>query len=140
MTYPWIDWLPVEAEAFAEEASARPLPGMTPGLTAALDVVMAWHEARFNPQVLHDQGSGYGLFGTHGFTLGRPVPLEPAGQVQAFHELARMSFRICRERPREERLAWYASGDPSCEKRVGLSRSRFWEAERLLRENPPVGP
>ena len=40
----YTDFLPVIAEAFAEEASAHPLPGMTPGLTASLDVIMAWHD------------------------------------------------------------------------------------------------
>ena len=137
---PWLDMLPVEAEAIADEASARPLPGMTPGLTAALDVVMAWHESRFNPEAVHDHGAGYGLFGTHGATLGRDVPFEVPGQVSAWHELARMSFKICADRPREDRLAWYASGDATCEKRAGLSRARIWEAVRLLRDYPPFAP
>jgi hypothetical protein len=133
---PWIDFLPVEAEAIAEEDSARPLPGMTPGLTAALDVVMAWHESRFRPDTLHDHGTGYGLFGTHEKTLGRQVSLEVAGQVVDWHELARTSFRICSDHPKEERLGWYAAGGQGCENRLGLSRARIWEAERLLRAHP----
>ena len=136
----FIEFLPVEAEAIAEEDSARPLPGMTPGLTAALDVIMSWHESRFNSVAIHDHGAGYGLFGTHEATLGRPVPIDVPGQVYAWHELVRISFRVCTCRPLEDWLAWYASGDASCEKRRGLSRSRMWEAERLLREHPPTLP
>jgi hypothetical protein len=136
---PWLDYLPAEAEAIAEEDSARPLPGMTPGLTAALDVVMAWREARFNPHALHDHGAGYGLFGTHEATLGRPIPLDVAGQLVAWHSLARVSFRIClgEGRDRSEVLGWYAAGGERCERRLALSRSRVWEAQRLLRDHPP---
>ena len=134
----FVEFLPVEADAFAEEASARPLPGMTPGLTAALDVVMAWHEARFNSTALHDHGAGYGLFGTHAATWGAPIPIDVPGQVWAWHSLAKMSMRVCADKPREERLAQYMSG--SCEKRAGMSRGRVWEAERLLRDYPPFGP
>lgn len=138
MSLPYIDYLPVEAEAIAEEDSARPLPGMTPGLTAALDVIMSWHESRFNPQAIHDHGAGYGLFGTHAATLGRPVPLDVPGQVYAWHELVRISFRVCAERPLAEKLGWYMMGGEGCEHRLGMSRSRMWEAERLLREHPPT--
>jgi hypothetical protein len=134
---PWMDYLAVEAEAIADEDSHAALPGMSPGLTAALDVVMSWHESRFNPQTLHDHGAGYGLFGTHEATLGRPVPLDVAGQVAAWHELVRISFRICSERPLDERLGWYAAGGNGCERRLALSRSRVWEAQRLLKSHPP---
>jgi hypothetical protein len=136
----YTDFLPVIAESFAEEASARPLPGMTPGLTASLDVIMAWHESRFNSTALHDHGAGYGLFGTHAATWGAPIPIDVPGQVWAWHELAKMSFKICSERPLSEKLGWYMWGGEGCEKRLGMSRSRVYEAERLLRENPPFGP
>lgn len=135
---PWADQLPAEAEAIAAEASSHPLPGVTPAFTAALDTVMGWHESRFNPQATHDQGSGYGLFGTHGSTLGREVPKDLLGQVGALHELMSMSFRICQARPLEERAGWYAAGGEGCERRLGLSRARVWEAQRLLRSHPPA--
>ena len=134
---PWIDFLPVEAEAIAEDAAAHPYPGASPALSAALDVVMGWHESRFNPRAEHDHGAGYGLFGTHAATLGRQVPEDVVGQVGALHELMTTSFTICRDRPLEERLGWYAAGGDGCERRLGLSRGRVWEAQRLLRAHPP---
>lgn len=135
-TLPWLDFLPVEAEAIAEEASARALPGVSRELTASIYVVMGWHESRFNPRASHDQGAGYGLFGTHEATLGRPVPEDVVGQVTAAHDLLAQSFAICRARPVSERLGWYAAGGDGCERRLGLSRARVWEAERLLRTYP----
>lgn len=134
---PWADQLPLEAEAIATQASEHPLPGVTPAFTAALDTVMGWHESRFNPWAEHDHGAGFGLFGTHAATLGRQVPADLGGQVGALHELMTTSFTICRERPLEERIGWYAAGGEGCERRLGLSRARVWEAQRLLRAHPP---
>jgi hypothetical protein len=134
---PWIDFLAPEAEAIAEDASRAPLPGMTKELTAALETVMAWRESRFRPDAIHDKGAGYGLFGIQRATLGREVPEDVVGQVGALRELMAMSFRICADRPVEEKLGWYMAGREGCDRRLGLSRARVWEAERLLRAHPP---
>jgi hypothetical protein len=53
--------------------------------------------------------------------------------------LVRESFRVCRARPLEERLVWYAVGGPACDAPEGIrdSRNRMGLALRLLRERPP---
>jgi hypothetical protein len=84
----------------------------------------------------HDNGAGFGLFGMHAATLGRKVPEDALGQVQAEIELLQTSFRICAKHPLEERLGWYMFGSNGCEHRLELSKYRMHQAARILRANP----
>jgi hypothetical protein len=136
---PWVDDVLESAEGIADSCE-RGIHGSTPEQCAAVLVEWSFHESRFQKEALHDGGSGYGLFGTHGATLGRPVPLDAAGQVDAALELFEMSWRICADHPIAERAAWYASGGSGCSKERGLaiSRSRLHAAAALLREHPDM--
>ena len=133
---PWAESYMDTAVAIADRCADNFVPGGKWKWCVAIAVEMSWQESRFNPQAEHDSGAGLGLFGTHASTLGRPVPKDQAGQVDAFLSLLETSFRICRKHPIEERLGWYAAGGEGCERRLELSRSRMHEASRLLREHP----
>ena len=59
-------------------------------------------------------------------------------------DLVRESFRLCRARRVEERLAVYAAGGTSCKDppALALSKSRFriWKALVLVKQHPPPPP
>jgi hypothetical protein len=133
---PWADTYTPTAAAIATKCESAPLPGGGKDWCAMLLVEMSWHESRFNQDVSHDGGHGYGLFGTQAGTLGRPVPADPEGQVDAAIELLKTSWRICAKHPLEERLGWYAAGGTGCERRLELSVFRMHEAAKILRANP----
>ena len=58
--------------------------------------------------------------------------------------MVRESFRLCKARPVEERLAIYAAGGVSCkdmpEKILAKSRFRVWKALTLVKKLPPPPP
>lgn len=132
---PWIDSTAEVAEAIAEGCEVRPPPGASGEDCVAFLVEWSWHESRWNKTKVHDNGAGYGLFGTHEATLKRPVPLDARGQVDAALELFDTSWHVCARHPFDERAAWYASGGNGCSKERGLeiSRSRMHASASLLR-------
>jgi hypothetical protein len=121
-------WPDIAAE-IADSAELAPL-GHSPRWTAAVLTVWAWHESRFRRSVTGDKGKSLGLLQTwRGW--GEPSVALSLGLM---HE----SFRVCADRPMEERFAWYAAGRDGCSRRRGLSRSRVGEAERLMRVKAPA--
>lgn len=136
---PWAETYPDTAAAIATTCEARPMPGLKKDQCAAVYVDLGWHESRWQIDAVHDHGAGYGLFGTHAGTLGRPVPFDAQGQAWAVNELLDTSWRICAKHPLEDRLGWYAHGATGCEHRLELSRFRMHEAAHLLRDHPYPG-
>lgn len=143
-----------EAVASAVEDAVQFEPAGEQVEDAAVLVALAARESRFNPwAVARDQfGASYGLFQIHetslrgwmgddgGLGLGRLiarafVPLDAA--VVAL-TMVQKSRAVCRGRPWEEQLAWYASGGPTCDVPEGLaaSRNRMGLARRLLAAQP----
>lgn len=137
---PWADTYRDTADGIASRCQGAPMPGGGREWCAGLLVEMSWHESRFQQDARHDHGAGYGLFGTHEATLGRPVPGDADGQAEAALELLRQSWRICASRPFEDRLGWYAAGGLGCSARLPLSRFRIHEAVGLLRKHPAPPP
>ena len=133
---PWAESYIDTASAIAARCTDHSVPGGGRDWCAAVAVYMSWHESRYNPDATHDNGAGLGLFGTHAGTLGRPVPKDSEGQVDAFLELLGTSFRICAKQPIDERLGWYMAGGDGCERRLDLSTFRMHGAARLLRAHP----
>ncbi len=133
---PWSATYETTADAIATRCQDARVDGGGADWCAALAVTMAFHESRFNPDASHDSGAGAGLFGTHAATLGRPVPQEQEGQVDAFLQLFHTSAKICAARPLGDRLGWYAAGGSGCERRLELSRFRMHQAARLLKSHP----
>jgi len=78
--------------------------------TAALLVSLAWFESTLKPDAMGDHGQAHGLYQVHGH--GELV--DPLEATRVALELVRQSFRACRARPLEERLAWYAGGGYDC--------------------------
>jgi hypothetical protein len=135
---PWADTYRETADGIAVKCEGAPMPGGGKDWCAGLLVEMSWKESRFNPSATHDGGAGFGLFGMQSATLGRKVPEDVEGQVQAAIDLLQISFRICAKHPLDERLSWYMMGGIGCERRNEMSRFRTHEVARLLRSNPFV--
>ena len=74
------------------------------------------------------------------YLLSTPIDIaldaRPAGVLAA--HLIRESHLVCARRPIDERLAWYASGGPTCDVTEGLtaSRRRMRLVRRMLHEHP----
>ena len=128
---PWETQLPRIAEAIADECQSASLPGGGPEWCAAVMVVLAHQESRFDVEAEHDHHQGLGLYGVHHATLGRRVSDDAAGQTREALGLLEQSFAACASQPLDERLAWYASG--YCGERLSLSRYRLHLAARVLR-------
>ena len=114
---------PATAEEIAEAAEAWPLPGLGVTYTAALLVVTAQEESRFDRGAVGDSGASVGLFqlwrGWHDSSASEALWL--MGQ----------SFGVCRKRKSSERLGWYHHGGAGCDHKLALSRHRFWVAHNL---------
>ncbi len=102
--------------------------------TAALLVSLAWFESRFDAHALGDHGRSHGLYQIqeHGELA------DPADATRAALGMLRESFRVCRARPLEERLGWYAAGGPDCSRGLRESRHRVARAMWLFRTHPPI--
>lgn len=90
--------------------------------TAATLVALARYESVFDPNAWGDRGHGdsHGLYQQQRFGL-----LSDVGEATAVAlSQIRISMRICRGRPVEERLTWYAAGGNGCESRDGVAKSR----------------
>lgn len=115
------------AEEIAEAATEAPLSNDR-RRTAALLVVMAYRESRFNRLALGDGGASVGLF-----QINRGWGVASArGALSLIHA----SFDMCRERPFAERLGWYMWGRSGCDHRLEKSAARMHEAARLAKELP----
>lgn len=118
---PWKGDYETVARGLLEGAAAAPVFEGAWGVqrTIALDVSLAWFESRFDHHATGDNGAAHGLYQVHR----REAESVKAQTVEA-NELIKASFRICKNRPLEERLGWYASGGNGCDKPGGLKASR----------------
>lgn len=131
------------AIAFASAAEADPFTGKSgpdPMLTASVLVWWAHQESRFRSALVGDHGHSVGLLQINpeyaAAFLKRPVDevraelFDPTTAAPIWLALAHESFRMCRKRPVDERLAQLAWG-PDCDHRLELSRSRMKKARSL---------
>jgi hypothetical protein len=163
-TAPWSDVFPREAESFVTAAERDTLFRGKRGIEETIDyeLSVAFYESHFKPEAKGDGGASLGLFqiapGTAQPYVGwvrakraaRGDVFDPWAtvrdelfDVEASPGLAlrlmRVSFEICRDRPREERLGWYAAGGSGC-RGIKESRHRVAKAEWIARAFPaPTG-
>lgn len=134
---PWRDSYAATAAAIATIVEAeRPMFEGPRGRerTAALLVSLAWFESTFQPDALGDKGKAHGLYQVHG----HGELADPVEATRVALSLVRMSFVLCRARPIEERLAWYAQGGADCSApsadALTKSRHRVLKAMWLARQ------
>lgn len=158
----WTDEYPREAESFVTSAERDPLFKGKRGVEETVDylVSVAWFESHFKPSAKGDAGASLGLLqiapGTAQPYLGQVRAKRAAFgdifdpwntvrddlfDVEASPSIAiklmRVSFGICRDRPREDRLGWYAAGGAGCRGLVE-SRHRVAKAQWLAQAYPFV--
>ncbi len=154
---PWRDTYPTTAAACATSAHERPLFAGVDGeqKSVALLVSVAWFESTFNPRA---EGDGNCLVRdaptgrcvkrgpAHSFCLGqigdsnfaalnvtREELLDDVNAcVGAMNTMLRQSLQICRERPEEDRLGWYAAGGDGCSRGLIVSGHRVRKAKWLF--------
>lgn len=134
---PWKDTYENTAKAIAEHSEKNPLFDGEKGKTktAALLVSLAWFESRFNQKAIGDKGKSFGLYQQQG--MGAIADAEVATRV-AIQQI-KTSFRICSNRPIEEKLGWYAAGGPTCNNGIKESRHRMLKAFWLVEKFPYKG-
>lgn len=114
--------------------------------TAALLVALSSREGHFDPEAVGRDafGESYGLGQVHETNLPRLGltrldSFDPEVNLVAVTQLVGESFRACRRRPMDERLALYAGGRGRCDEpaavRASVNRMRL--AAWLLQEHPP---
>jgi hypothetical protein len=90
--------------------------------TLATLIALARYESVFDPNAWGDKGKGdsRGLYQQQRFG-----DLRDVGEAThvALSQI-RISFRICRYRPVEDRLGWYAAGGDGCGDEIGIKKSR----------------
>lgn len=127
---------PEIAQAIADAAEATPLPGKDgKSHMGAVLVALAWHESRFRPDLKLEGDAGASL-GPWQLSKGWHAPSDLEGQAMFAARLVRQSWSVCRDRPIDERLGWYAYGRRGCEHRWETSRIRMALAKRLLAKYP----
>jgi Transglycosylase SLT domain len=109
-------------------------------------VALAARESHFIPDALGWDafGESYGLWQLHesnlpNFGLEPEQVFIPKIASKWASLMIQQSQDICRNRPREDQLGWYASGGPTCDVPEGLeaSRNRMKLADWLLQKRPP---
>ena len=137
---PWIATYEATATAIAEVVETeRPLFDGAHGRekTAALLVSLAWFESTFRPDAVGDHGEAHGLYQVHG----HGELAEPHEAASVAIALLRQSMALCRTRPLDERIAWYAGGGVDCSDphpaAIRASRHRMLRAMWLVRHSPP---
>ncbi len=132
---PWKDSYAKTAEGILEGAKREPVFDGSILRTVALDVSLSWFESRFNPQAVGDNGKSWGLYQFQGH--GKPEGV--IEQTIIANRLIKESFRVCKAKPLEDRLGWYAAGGNGCERGLKHSRHRIWKAQWLVRTIAMVG-
>jgi hypothetical protein len=113
---------------------------------AAVLVAIACRESHFRADAVgHDAfGESFGFWQLHetmlphlGLTFAEAFSPFLASEKAAW--MVAQSRIVCRERPKEEQLGWYASGGAGCDVPEGLaaSRNRMALTAWLLRKQPP---
>lgn len=144
---PWIDTYPQTAEAIDKVAHESPLYDGEDGVeqTAAELVALTYFESRFNIRAINKEQDSFGLTQIHSSNmkslgLTKEQLLDAETNLRAAISLMRVSHRLCKNHPKEEGLANYASGGGTCNVPAGIkaSRRRMKLALDLLRKNPVV--
>lgn len=132
------------ANAVANAAERSPLPSLDARRTASVLVALAWFESRFQIDAKGDcsrvtklgtcaEGgvpTSFGLFQinvtNHDALAVTASGLLSSPETSADAALRMMcrSFHVCRARPLEERLAWYAGGGNGCPEGGPTRKSR----------------
>ena len=136
---PWDGLYKNEAAAVAQAAVAAPFPGNDGWREAAATLlVMGLQESHFIPDSIGDHGASIGMWQINPDTAGvsKDDLLDYDSAAHVAIRLIHTSFLICKKRPLEERLGWYALGGSGCNGRLELSRYRMHLVKKLLRENP----
>jgi len=145
---PWIFTYGETADAIAEASNSDPLyKNDKEGAirTASLLIALAWHESRFQPNVVGDHGRSLGLFQIQPPTahVDGSLLLLPRSAALIAIDLIRSSFKACAKHPVKERMAWYAAGGHTCaddgempRKAVIASKSVVTIAEKLFKNHP----
>jgi transglycosylase-like protein with SLT domain len=153
----WTDTYEATAEAFVREAYDHPLPitvtdrrqvdrwaleGVSPVVfTAALELVWAAKESRFKPDAVGDRGSSLGVLQVSSFWA-RSAKRDPEDlldvevAVPVAVVLFHTSFEVCRDKPFDYRMSWYAAGGSGCDRGQRsheISTARINRAIRLAR-------
>jgi hypothetical protein len=139
----WKDTYPTTAAAIQQVVNEQPSIFTEDhdgrAKTAAVLVALAWAESTFKPNAV---GAG-GVRGL--YQIGGKGDLsDPLKASRVALEMIRESFRLCKARPVNERLAVYAAGGISCkdmpEKVLAKSRFRVSKALSLVKQLPPPPP
>lgn len=143
---PWLDTYPITAAAIDKVAHESPLYEGEDGVeqTAAELVALTYYESRFDAKAVNKKQDSFGLGQIHSsnlksLDLTKEQLFDPETNLRAAIKLIRISHRLCKWHPREERLTNYASGGGTCSVPEGLvaSRRRMKLAMAILRKNPP---
>ena len=144
---PYADTFPATAAAIEKVAHEAPLYDDDDGVvrTVAELVSLSFHESHFDPRAVDKSGQSFGLTQIDVSNLGnlglksRDELFDIETNLRAALKLMRISHRLCRQRPREDALANYASGGGTCSVPEGLvaSRRRMRLAATLLKNHPP---
>lgn len=129
---PWRDSYEKTAIGIYEGAQAEPIFSGEYGIqrTIALDIAIAWFESRFNPQAVGDKGKSWGLYQVQGHGQSDDVKT----QTIIANKMVLQSFRVCKSKPLDERLGWYAAGGNDCERGLRESRHRMGKAQWIFRK------
>lgn len=138
---PWRATYPDTAAAIADASEEAPVFAGAHGRerSAALLVSLAWFESRFDPHASGDHGESLGLFqiNRHNFTVPAEIAMQdPYIAAREALRLVRESFRVCRGKPLDEQLGWYAAGGVGCDRALDKSRHRVRRAVWLERRFP----
>lgn len=144
---PYVPQYAEVSDAIAQAANHDPLfPEDKEGCkkTAAILIALAWHESRFQPNVVGDSGRSFGLYQIQPPTANvqSNVLTNPKTASYIAIDLIRKSFQACEKRPYEERLSWYVSsrGCPTHPVIVKKSMDRLLLAVRVLPMLTPPPP
>lgn len=145
---PWQNTFAESAEAIAEASNRDPLYTDELGgyRTAFLLVALADHESKLKPTAIHPKSGAMGLFQIQpptahlvptGERIKGNVLLLPRSAAPIAIELIRVSDKICRAHPVEERLIWYAQGGGDCvpsryPEVAPMSRYIFYQAKMMF--------
>jgi hypothetical protein len=140
---PWKDTYQATADAIdtavAEQPSLFGDDHEGRAKTAAVLVALAWAESTFKPNAV-GAGGVRGLYQAGG----KGNLTDPLKASRVALTMLRESFRLCRARPVEERLAIYAAGGTSCKemsaRTLEKSRFRVGKALSLVKRLPPPPP
>ena len=141
-TAPWKDTYEQTATSISQASKKYPIFQGPKGTeeTATLLISVAWFESRFNPKAVGDHGKSFGLYQQQLHVgLDKEALFDTDVATKVAIDQFKVSFRVCRNRPIEEKLGWYAAGKDDCERGLQESRHRMLKARWLFKNHPYKG-